>query len=210
MPSRTYGQYCALAKSLDVVGDRWTLLVVRELLDGPARYGDLLTALAPISTDILANRLRQMETHGLVAKRHLPKPASGAVYDLTADGRALEGIVNAHARWGRRLLGTREPGDVVRPQWLARAVRAFVRDDRAGPPVTLRLVVPEGQVTLTVGPDGIESVGDDAHADVTLRADAETLLAAMDPDRSGGLAATGALEVDGAPDAVRRVGELFG
>ncbi|WP_349271056.1 transcriptional regulator [Mycolicibacterium parafortuitum] len=210
MPSRTYGQYCALAKSLDVVGDRWTLLVVRELLDGPARYGDLLAALAPIATDMLANRLRQMETDGLVVRRHLPKPASGAVYDLTDDGRALEGIVDAHARWGRRLLGIRRPGDVVRPQWLARAVRAFVRDDRDGPPVTLRLVVPEGEVTLAVGPDGIAAAGEDAPVDVTLRGHAETLLAAMDPERFGELAASGALQVDGEPDAVRRVGELFG
>ncbi|MDO3638146.1 winged helix-turn-helix transcriptional regulator, partial [Mycolicibacterium arseniciresistens] len=119
MPNRSYGQHCAVAKSLDVVGDRWTLLVVRELLDRPQRYGDLLTGLAPIATDMLAGRLRDLERHGLVVKRELPKPASGTVYELTDHGRALEDVIDALARWGRPLLATREPRAVVRPQWLA-------------------------------------------------------------------------------------------
>ena len=209
MPSRSYGQYCAVAKSLDVVGDRWTLLVVRELLEGPRRYGDLLAALAPIATDMLASRLRDLEAHGLVCRRQLPKPASTAVYELTDDGRALEEIVNAYARWGRRLLDTRASGEAVRPQWLTRAVRAYVRPDRPGPAVTLRLVTPEGDVTLTVGPDGVDAAADDAAVDVTLTGSAETLFAAMDPGRVGKLVASGALEVAGDPDAVHRVSVLF-
>ena len=209
MSARSYGQYCALAKSLDVVGDRWTLLVVRELLEQPRRYGDLLAALAPIATDMLAGRLRGLEAHGLVRKRRLPQFASTTVYELTDDGRALEDVVNAYARWGRRLLAEREPGDAVRPQWLARAMRAYVRDDRSGPPVTIRLVTPEGDATLTVSPDGVDAVDDDVAVDVTLTGSAETLFAAMEPDRVSDLVASGALEVAGEPDAVRRVGALF-
>lgn len=209
MPARSYGQYCAVAKSLDVVGDRWTLLVVRELLEGPRRYGDLLSALAPIATDMLASRLRDLESHDLVGKRTLPKPASTTVYALTADGRALEDVVNAYARWGRRLLENRQPGDAVRPQWLTRAVRAYVRPDRTGPPVTIRLVTPEGDATVTVAPDGVEAVADDTAADVTLRGSAETLFAAMDPDRVSELVASGALQIDGQRAAVRRVAGLF-
>lgn len=126
MASRSYGQHCALAKSLDLVGDRWTLLVVRDLLEGPKRYGDLLSSLAPIATDMLAGRLRDLEAHGLVQKRTLPQPASTTVYELTDDGRALEDVINAYIRWGRHLIETRVPGDAVRPEWLIRAVRAYV------------------------------------------------------------------------------------
>lgn len=208
MPSRSYGQYCAVAKSLDVVGDRWTLLVIRELLEGPQRYGDLLAALAPIATDMLAGRLRDLETHGLIAKRALPKPASTSVYELTDDGRALEDVVNAYARWGRRLLDRRHPGDAIRPQWLTRAVRAYVRPDRSGPPVTIRLLTPEGEATIAIGPDVVEHV--DAEPDVTLAGSAETLFAAMDPARVTDLLSSGALKIDGPPDVVRRLVGLFG
>lgn len=210
MVSRSYAQYCGLAKSLDVVGDRWTLLVVRELLEGPQRYGDLLAALSPIATDMLAGRLRDLDAHGLVVKRSLAKPAAGAVYELTDDGRALEDVVNAYARWGRRLLDTRGADDVVRPQWLVRAVRAYVRDDRPGPPLTVRLVAPEGRATVTITADGVETVADgDVDVDVTLTGEAETLFAAMDPDRVGGLTASGELSVEGEPAAVGRLAELF-
>lgn len=209
MPTRSYRQYCAVAKSLDLVGDRWTLLIVRELLDGPQRYGDLSAALAPIATDMLASRLRDMEAHGLLRKHRMPKPASATVYELTDEGRSLEGVVDALARWGRRLVQTREPGDVLQPQWLARAVRAYIRDDRTGPPVVLSLVTPEGAVTLAVDDRGVHSVGEDRPVDVTLRGSGETLFAAMDPGRIADLVASGLLQVDGKRDAVRRVADLF-
>ena len=209
MAARSYGQYCAVAKSLDVVGDRWTLLVVRELLVGPRRYGDLLAGLAPIATDILASRLRDLEAHGLVHKRTLPKPASTTVYELTDDGRALEDVINAFARWGRHLIETRQPDDVVRPEWLIRAVRAYVRTDRTGPPVTVRLVTPEGRTTVLIGPDTVDVADDDAPADVTLTGTAETLAAAMDPARVVDLVTSGALSIEGKPRDVRRVGALF-
>jgi DNA-binding HxlR family transcriptional regulator len=207
---RSYGQYCAVAKSLDVVGDRWTLLVIRELLDGPQRYNDLLAALAPIATDMLAGRLRDLEAHGLVRRRDLPKPATGRVYELTETGRDLEEVVNAYARWGRRLLDSREAGDVVRPRWLGRAVRAFARPDRPGVDVTLRLVTPEGACALRIGERGIDDLEDDALVDVTLTGDAETLMAAMDPNRVAQLEADGALTVDGDADALRQLSWLFG
>ncbi|OFJ53883.1 winged helix-turn-helix transcriptional regulator [Mycolicibacterium grossiae] len=207
MPTRSYGQHCAVAKSLDVVGDRWTLLVVRDLLDGPRRYGDLLAALAPIATDVLAGRLRHLEAHGLVVKQALP--GSGSSYALTADGRALEDVLHAHARWGRRLVVHRDPGTVARPEWLARALRAHLRADRAGPPLTLRLDTPEGSVTLRIAPDGVETVPDGMTADVTLSGQSDTLYAATDPDRVSDLVASGRLRIDGAADAVSRLRALF-
>lgn len=207
--SRSYGQHCAVAKSLDLVGDRWTLLIVRELLDRPRRYGDLLSCLAPIATDMLAGRLRDLERNGLVVKRELPRPASGNVYDLTADGRALEEVIHALARWGRHLITTRAPKDLVRPQWLVRAVQAYVRPDRTGPDLVLRLATPQGGATLCIGADRVEVLGDDVVPDVVLTGDVDVLADATDPDRVEELAAAGRLHVAGSPEAVRRMSEAF-
>lgn len=206
---RSYGQHCAVAKSLDLVGDRWTLLVVRELLDRPQRYRDLLAGLAPIATDMLAGRLRDLEGHGLVRKRELPKPATGSVYELTDDGRALEDVINAYARWGRHLLMSREPRAVVRPEWLARAARAYVRDDRDGPDLVVRLATPHGGTTLHIGAHSVDVVADDVTPDVTLTGDVDTLAAATDPDRVEELIGAGRLHVAGEPGALRQLVKVF-
>jgi DNA-binding HxlR family transcriptional regulator len=206
---RSYGQHCALAKSLDLVGDRWTLLVVRELLDRPRRYGDLLSALAPIATDMLAGRLRDLERNGLVVKRELPRPASANVYDLTDDGRALEEVINAFARWGRHLLFTRAPSDLVRLEWLARAVRAYVRDDRTGPDLVLRLATPQGGATILIAESRVDLVGDDVAPDVVLTGEVDVLAEATDPVRVDDLVAAGRLHVAGAPEAVRHLADVF-
>ncbi|BCI54543.1 transcriptional regulator [Mycolicibacterium litorale] len=206
---RSYGQHCALAKSLDLVGDRWTLLIVRELLDRPRRYKDLLGSLAPIATDMLAGRLRDLERNGLLVKRQLPKPASGSVYALTPDGCALEEVIDAFARWGRHLLTTRAPSDLVRPEWLARAVRAYVRDDRSGSDLVLRLATPQGGATVRIGSSRVDVVDDDIAPDVVLTGEVDVLAAATDPRRVDELVAAGRLHIAGAPDAVRRLGEVF-
>src|SRR5262245_50588135 len=86
MAGRTYAQYCALAKALDVIGERWALLVIRELMGGPRRYTDLMAGLPGISTDMLAARLKDLEKAGLVARRTLPPPAASSVYELTPEG----------------------------------------------------------------------------------------------------------------------------
>ncbi|MGV0835899.1 winged helix-turn-helix transcriptional regulator [Mycolicibacterium thermoresistibile] len=209
MATRSYGQHCAVAKSLDIVGDRWTLLIVRDLLDGPQRYGDLLAGLRPIATDVLAGRLRQLEQHGLVRRRELPRPASGNVYELTDDGAALEGVVHAFARWGRSLLHTRRPGDSVRPRWLVRAVRAYVRPDRTGSPVSVRLVTPDGAAAVRITADTVEDLDDDAPVDVTLTGDVEVLAAALDPANVPPLLDSGRLRLDGTEHAVQRLAKAF-
>src|SRR5918995_3325809 len=100
MGKRRYDQYCALARTLDVVGERWTLLLVRELLLGPRRYKDLLAGLPGIGTNLLAERLRHLEEFGLVRRRSLPPPAGSRVYELTELGRGLESVVMELGRWG--------------------------------------------------------------------------------------------------------------
>jgi DNA-binding HxlR family transcriptional regulator len=97
---RTYGDACGIARALDVVGDRWALLVVRDLLLGPKRFTDLRAGLPRVSPDVLSQRLRELEDAGLVARRRLPPPAASQVYELTERGRALEPVLLELGRWG--------------------------------------------------------------------------------------------------------------
>ncbi|MEV5354616.1 helix-turn-helix domain-containing protein [Streptomyces sp. NPDC052693] len=118
-PRRSYDQYCPAARALDVVGDRWTLLIVRELLAGPRRYTDLHADLPGVSTDVLASRLRDMERDGLATRRRLPPPGAANVYELTPRGRALLPVLQALGEWGQGELGERRPTDAVRAHWFA-------------------------------------------------------------------------------------------
>jgi DNA-binding HxlR family transcriptional regulator len=208
--ARRYNQHCALAKSLDVLGDRWTLLVVRELLDGPKRYVDLMDGLVTIPTDTLAARLRHLEQHGLVARRRLAPPADRPVYDLTEAGRSLEDIVDAYVRWGRPLIEQRDRDDVVRPEWLARAVRSQLPRHRPGVDLTLALRTPETTATLRITDDAVEMLEPDAPADVVLAGPVEDLAAALDPARAGELVTQGRLTVEGSAAHVRVMARLLG
>ncbi|MGW6742932.1 winged helix-turn-helix transcriptional regulator [Streptomyces sp. NPDC055025] len=116
---RSYDQYCAAARALDAVGDRWTLLIVRELLAGPRRYTDLHADLPGVSTDVLASRLKDMERDELATRRRLPPPAAAYVYELTERGRGLLPVLTALAEWGAPVLAERRPTDAVRAHWFA-------------------------------------------------------------------------------------------
>ncbi|MFF4312731.1 winged helix-turn-helix transcriptional regulator [Streptomyces sp. NPDC001507] len=118
-PRRSYDQFCSAARALDVVGDRWTLLIVRELLAGPRRYTDLHADLPGVSTDVLASRLKDMERDGLTTRRRLPPPGAAYVYELTPRGRELLPVLQALGRWGEPELGERRPTDAVRAHWFA-------------------------------------------------------------------------------------------
>jgi DNA-binding HxlR family transcriptional regulator len=118
-PRRSYDQYCSAARALDAVGDRWTLLIVRELLAGPRRYTDLHADLPGVSTDVLASRLKDMERDGLATRRRLPPPGAAYVYELTPRGRALLPVLQALGAWGQDELGERRPTDAVRAHWFA-------------------------------------------------------------------------------------------
>ncbi|KAB2592284.1 winged helix-turn-helix transcriptional regulator [Streptomyces arboris] len=116
---RSYDQFCASARALDSVGDRWTLLIVRELLAGPRRYTDLHADLPGVSTDVLASRLKDMEQGGLAVRRKLPPPAAASVYELTERGHGLLPVLAALAEWGAPALAERRPTDAVRAHWFA-------------------------------------------------------------------------------------------
>lgn len=120
MSDRTYGQYCGLAKALDHVGDRWTLLIIRELLVSPRRYSRIREALPGIASNLLSQRLQDLRADGLIAKDE------DSVYSLTPFGRELEDAVFALVRWGGRWMTERAATDRFRPEWLAVALRSLV------------------------------------------------------------------------------------
>jgi DNA-binding HxlR family transcriptional regulator/putative sterol carrier protein len=122
MRGRSYGQYCALARALDVIGDRWTLLIVRNLFFGPQRFTDLLDDLPGMGRNLLVARLRMLEDEGIIRRRVLPPPAASRVYELTDDGAELGQTVGPLTRWGARRLGARRPGEHFRPSWIAWAM----------------------------------------------------------------------------------------
>lgn len=122
---RNYGQYCGLATALDVIGERWTLLIVRELLLGPRRYGDLLSGLPGIGTNLLAERLKMLGEHGLVRKVSSSNPKDKG-YELTELGWELRGPVLDLASWGLRFLGAPTDDQEVRPSWGFLAVQAMI------------------------------------------------------------------------------------
>src|SRR6478672_2466518 len=119
---KRYDQYCPVAHALDLIGERWALLVVRELMHGPKRYTDLAANLPGIGTNILASRLRDLEGCGIVAKRTLPPPAASRVYELTDYGRDLKAVMRELALWGARSLGPPTDGDELFPGWLENAL----------------------------------------------------------------------------------------
>jgi DNA-binding HxlR family transcriptional regulator len=120
--SKRYDQYCPVAHALELVGERWSLLVVRELMHGPKRYTDLAEHLPGIGTNILASRLRDLEACGVVTKRTLPPPAASRVYELTDYGRGLRTVMRELALWGARSLGPPTADDDLYEGWLANAV----------------------------------------------------------------------------------------
>jgi DNA-binding HxlR family transcriptional regulator len=124
--AKRYQQYCPMAHALDLVGDRWALLVVRELMHGPQRYTDLVDRLPGIGTNILAARLRDLEAHNIVARRTLPPPAASKVYELTDYGRELRPALRELAIWGARSMGPPTDKDELFEGWLANAMDIVV------------------------------------------------------------------------------------
>src|ERR687896_2343928 len=119
MAEHRYQQYCALARTLDVAGDRWTLLIVRELAPGRRRFTDLIDGLPGIPRKLLTDRLRGLERDGIVARQELPPPAARQVYALTDDGRDLAVAMAPLIAWGARRIGDRKPGETFRARWPA-------------------------------------------------------------------------------------------
>jgi len=164
MPKR-YDQYCPVAHALERVGERWSLLIVRELLKGPKRYTDLSAALPGIGTNVLAARLKDLEAAGILVKRRLPPPTPAQVYVLTAYGLALKPVVRELARWGLQSMPAPAEGDELAPGWLADALDTFFAP-----------VAPKGSFEFRIGDEAAALVDGEAadspaeHADVVVEA----------------------------------------
>ena len=209
---RSYAQLCGIATALDVIGDRWTPLVLRDLLLGPLRFGDLAEGLPGIGTNTLAARLRHLEAAGVVQRRLLPLPDRGTVYELTAYGRELEPILLALGRWGTKSMG-RLPRDVAtRSRWLVAAMLVF-RDEgrRIAAPTTWELRLSDGVFTVRAeGADLTVTAGAPGDADLVITTDDEhlhrLLTRRLMPDEA---VATGAVTLAGDVAALPRLVELF-
>lgn len=127
MTQRSYNQYCPIAHALDLIGERWSLLIVRDLLLGPKRFSDLRAGLPGLGTNILTDRLKGLEEAGVIARRILPPPAASAVYELTPYGRGLDGPLQALAQWGGQSLGGIQPGQAPSRDSILLTVRALAR-----------------------------------------------------------------------------------
>lgn len=155
---KTYDDYCPIAQALGLVGERWSLLVARELLAGPKRYTDLVEGLPGIGTNILAARLKDLEAAGVIAKRKLPPPAASTVYELTPYGLDLRPVLHELARWGARSLGPPSP-ERLGPGWLRNALEVALT---AGPqPTSISFRVGDEQASL-VGGRIVDGVLEDA------------------------------------------------
>lgn len=164
--AKRYDQYCPMAHALDLVGDRWALLVIRELMRGPKRYTDLVDRLPGIGTNILATRLRALEQHGVLTRRTLPPPAASKVYELTEYGAALRPMMRELALWGARSLGPPTDESEFFEGWLGNALDGVIAAD-----------APAGRFEFHVGDevaslvDGLAVDGPVEHPDVVVEGD---------------------------------------
>jgi DNA-binding HxlR family transcriptional regulator len=129
--STRYPQSCALARAAEVLGERWTLLIIRELLLGPKRFTDIKGRLCGVSTSVLTERLTRLQDSGVVRRFALAPPAASTVYELTATGRALEPAIYALVRWGAGYLLPLRPGEPMEPDWLRMVLAAYARETRS-------------------------------------------------------------------------------
>jgi DNA-binding HxlR family transcriptional regulator/putative sterol carrier protein len=131
MSGRTYGSYCGIAYALELVGERWALLVIRDLILGPKRFTDLRRGLPRIPSNVLSARVKELESAGIIRRRLVPRPESGVVYELTEFGQELEDVVLRLGRWGARTLGEPRPEDTVNADSMMLALRATFRPEAA-------------------------------------------------------------------------------
>jgi DNA-binding HxlR family transcriptional regulator len=184
--TRTYGDGCAIARALDLVGERWALLIVRELLLGPKRYTDLRRGLPTASPNVLSERLRELERSAIVSRRKLAPPAGSRIYELTDWGRELEEIVMSLGRWAAR--SPTRPGNapIASADSVVLALRArFEPGATEGRRATYELRLGEDRYRVEVAEDEIDVARGDAHrADATIDTDADTLNAVLWGGRS--------------------------
>jgi DNA-binding HxlR family transcriptional regulator len=204
--SRSYGDACALARALDVIGERWALLVVRELLFGPQRYSDLRQALPNASSNLVADRLRELEGRGVIRRRKLPPPAGSTVYELTVWGRRLEPILLALGDWGARV-PLPPNGTTLSAASVLLFLRGVTHPNPDLPPKVYGFDLDGREWTVRTA-DGEVDVepGEPTRADVSIRTDPRTLNALLeDPGAVDAALSEGTIVVAGDLAALRQL-----
>lgn len=211
MKARSYGQYCGFARALEVVGERWALLVVRDLLVGPKRFTDLLNGLPGIPSNVLTARLKELEDAGVARRRVLPRPSRAVVYELTEYGLQLDGVVAELGRWGAKNLGDPRPDETVTVDSLITALRTtFHREAARGARAGFELRVGEIVLHARVARGRVE-VAQGALAGADLVIDASPgIRALMAGELSSAEAiANGTVRLTGDPKLLTRFAEIF-
>ena len=205
---RTYGQYCAIARALDVVGDRWAALIIRELLiRGPSRYTDLKNDLPGIATNLLGGRLKELVSAGIIRREETPPPTTATLYSLTDRGRAFEPVLRALTEWGEPLLARPVKTDAFRTHWLALPATIHLKDHTPwSRPTTIEVRTGEEPMLIRAEGGKVEILrGSAAHPDAVITASPALIVQVI----IGGMTLTDAaawgLEFEGDPSAFMRV-----
>lgn len=196
--SRSYGDGCAIAHALDLVGERWALLVIRELLLGPKRFSDLQAGVPNARPNMLAQRLRDLERTGLVRRRKLGPPVRAQVYELTERGQELEPILLALGDWGRRSPLKTAEAPIGADSLLLALKTHFAPAKWTGAPAVFRVELDDDVFTVDAGAELTVSRGEPASPDATISTDPETFRAVF-------IRGDGELDVTGDEDAVHRL-----
>jgi DNA-binding HxlR family transcriptional regulator len=209
--ARSYGQFCGLARALELVGERWALLIVRDLLVGPRRFTDLRQGLPRIPTNVLSERLKELEHAGVVRRRALPRPAASVVYELTDYGSQLDDAVMRLGLWGAQSLGEPGPDEIITPDSMTMALRSTFRPEAARGlnvryelrlgEIVLHARIANGRLTVAEGPL--------ADADLVIEAGPgikAVLAGEVSPSQA---IDSGILRVTGDPTLLERFAELF-
>jgi DNA-binding HxlR family transcriptional regulator/putative sterol carrier protein len=213
MAKRSYDQFCPAARALDVLGERWTLLIIRELLLGPKRYTDLVTGLPGIGPNVLAERLRHLQAAGVVERTTLRPPAASTVYELTPLGHGLRPVLLSLMNWGIHFLGRPRPGEAANPGWLLQLLEAAADHDAARGVTEsyqfcvdgslLHVDVDDGRVEAREGPAPDPAIVSTTDFDTFLALGARAITPAE-------AIAEGRLEFEGDPEAAERAIRILG
>lgn len=214
MKHRSYDQYCGLAYALDIVGERWTLLIVRELMPGPRRFTDLMEGLPGISTNLLSGRLKRLEQQGIICRRVLPPPAGSTVYELTPLGQALEKTLLELGKWGSRFVPPSAEDAALLPVGsYALTLKTFFRPELAQEvheTYELRIDDEVLQVQVEAGEIHVQQ-GEALKVDVVFHTDIATYLGLLTGQIQPNEAiAEGLIQIEGDPGALSRFLNICG
>ena len=213
MSGTRYNQFCALARAAEIIGERWTLLIVRELLLAPMRFGDLRARLDDISPALLTSRLNALIESGVVQRATLPAPFNAQIYELTEAGRALQPAIRELIRWGGRFLFPMREGETFEPDWVLLALEAIAR--RTAVPacrIGLRIPHANGRAGFVIegGPDGTRIAKAEPPGIATIEASFDVVLQVLARQISIEAAVdNGMAKIEGSTQTLRKLPGLF-